>query len=117
MIRIQPDWVGELLGQWAARDWLETQQELGFPSVSPMFAKAVGSSFEVEDVTGYSHAELRAMVAAVDWLHLHHPDHWRALSREFRGWTRRTLDPRPGDTDRVLEAGRLLEKYIDDFLA
>jgi hypothetical protein len=116
MIRIEPDWVGELLGQWAAKDWADAQHDLGFPTVSPMFAKAVGTSFELEDVTGYSHAELRAVVAAVDWLKLHHPDHWRALSREFRTWTRRTLDEKSGDRERVLEAGRMLEKYIDDVL-
>lgn len=116
MIRLQPDWVGELLGQWAAKDWSDAQHELGFASVSPMFAKAVGTSFECEDVTGYSHAELRAMVAGVDWLQLNHPEHWRALSREFRTWTRRTLERKDGDDTLVLEAGRLLEKYIDETL-
>jgi len=116
MIRIEPDWCGELLGQWAAKDWSDARDDLGFPTVSPMFAKAVGTSFEFEDVTGYSHAELRAMVAAVEWLHLTHPDHWRALSREFRIWTRRTLDEKPGDHDLVLEAGRMLADYIDNIL-
>jgi hypothetical protein len=116
MIRIQPDWVGELLGQWAAKDWSDAQHDLGFPTVSPMFAKAVGTSFESEDVTGYSRAELRAMVAGVDWLQLHHPEHYRALSREFRTWTRRTLARRDGDDQLVREAGRMLEKYIDETL-
>ncbi len=116
MSRIKPDWVGELLGQWAANDWRNAQQDLGFPSVSPMFARAVGTSFELEDVTGFSRAEFRAMVAAVDWLHLNHPDHWRALSREFKGWTRRALEAKEGDRELVLEAGRLLEKYIDTAL-
>jgi hypothetical protein len=67
-------------------------------------------------VTGYSHAELRAMVAGVDWLQLHHPEHYRALSREFRTWTRRTLERREGDDQLVREAGRMLEKYIDETL-
>lgn len=116
MIRIEPDWVGELLGQWAAHDWADARGDLGYPTVSPMFAKAVGTSFELEDVTGYSRAELRAMVAAVDWLKLNHEDHWRALSREFRTWSRRTLEAKEGDRERVLEAGRMLEKYIDDVL-
>lgn len=116
MTRIEPDWVGELLGQWAGRDWADARDDLGYPKVSPMFAKAMGSSTEWEDPTGYSHAELGAMVAAVDWLQLMHPDHWRALSREFRSWSRNTLEEKPGDRERVLEAGRLLEKYIDDVL-
>lgn len=116
MIRIEPDWVGELLGQWASKDWSDARDDLGFPAVSPMFSKAVGTSFELEDVTGYSSAELRAVAAAVDWLQLRHPDHWRALSREFRTWSRRTLEAKEGDRERVLEAGRMLEKYIDDVL-
>lgn len=116
MSRIEPDWVGELLGQWAVSDWRNAQQDLGFPSVSPMFARVVGSSFDLEDVTGFSRAEVRAMIAAVDWLHLHHTDHWRALSREFRGWTRSTLEAKDNDRELVLEAGRLLEKYIDNAL-
>lgn len=116
MTRIQPEWVGELLGQWAASDWRDAQQDLGYPSVSPMFAKTVGATFQAEEVTGYSHAELQAMIAAVEWLHLTHQDHWRALSREFRGWTRSTLEERPNDRELVLEAGRMIEKYIDDVL-
>jgi len=51
-----------------------------------------------------------------NWLHLNHPDHWRALSREFKGWTRSALEAKEGDQELVLEAGRLLEKYIDTAL-
>jgi len=116
MIKMQPDWVNDLLGQWAAGEWRDVQQDLGFPSVSPMFAKAVGSAFEAEDVTGYSHAEVRAMTAAVDWLQLHHTEHYRALSRQYRAWTRSTLERKDGDRELVLEAGRMLEKYIDEVL-
>lgn len=116
MIRLQPEWIGELLGHWAKSDWAEARDDLGYPRVSPMFAKAVGTSFESEDVTGYSSAEMRAMAAAVDWLHLTHYEHWRALSREFRGWTRKTLDAKEGDRERVLEAARMLADYIDNVL-
>jgi hypothetical protein len=35
-----------------------------------MFAKAVGSSVEAEDVTGFSSAEMRAMNSAIEWLQL-----------------------------------------------
>lgn len=116
MIRLEPDWIGELVSMWAAKDWSDAQGDLGFPTVSPMFAKAVGIVTEAEDVTGYSSAELRAVVAAVDWLQVRHPEHWRALSREFRTWTRRTLERKDGDDQLVLEAGALLAKYIDDVL-
>ena len=116
MIRIQPDWCGELLSMWAAKDRSDTHGDLGFPSVSPMFAKTTAFAAEAEDVEGYSSAELRAMTAAVEWLHLTQPDHWRALSREFRQWTRRDLPEKPNDRELVLEAGRMLAKYIDDTL-
>jgi hypothetical protein len=115
LIRIEPDWVGELVGQWAGQDGVGARHELGFPNVSPMFSKVV-SAYVEDDVAGYSHVELRAMVAAVDWLHLVHYEHWRALSREFRHWSRKTLVEKPGDRELVLQAGRLLEKYIDEVL-
>lgn len=116
MIRLQPDWIGELVSMWAAKDWSDAHGALGYPTVSPMFARAVGIVTESEDVTGYSSAELRAMAAAIDWLQLHHPEHWRALSREFRVWTRSTLPRQDGDDALVLEAGALLAKYIDEIL-
>jgi hypothetical protein len=116
MIRIQPDWCGELLSMWAAKDWSDAQGDLGFPHVSPMFAKTTAFAAEVEDVEGYSSAELRAMTAAVDWLQLNHSDHWRALSREFRQWTKKDLQAKDNDRELVLEAGKLLAKYIDETL-
>ena len=116
MIRLQPEWIGELVSMWAAKDWLDSQDELGYPQVSPMFAKAVGTVTESEDVTGYSSAEMRAMAAAIEWLHLRHPEHWRALSREFRQWTRATLERREGDDVLVIQAGEMLAKYIDEVL-
>ena len=116
MIRLQPEWIGELVSQWAARDWADAQHDLGFPTVSPMFAKAVGTVTEFEDVTGYSSAEIRAVCAAVDWLQQQHPDHWRALSREFRTWTRRTLERKEGDDQLVLEAGKMIADYVDKIL-
>lgn len=116
MIRIEPDWCGELLSQWARSDAVDARDDLGFPTVSPMFAKAIGTATEFEDVTGYSSAELRAVAAAIDWLQLRHPEHWRALSREFRTWTRRTLEAKDGDRELVLEAGKMIAKYIDETL-
>ncbi len=116
MIRLEPDWVGELVSMWAAKDWADAQNDLGFPTVSPMFSKAVGTVTEFEDATGYSSAELRAMTAAVEWLKLTHEDHYRALSREFRTWTRRTMERKDNDEQLVLEAGRMLAEYIDNIL-
>lgn len=117
MIRLEPDWIGELLGQWAAGDWADARQDLGYPTVSPMFKKIVGNVTEFEDVTGYSSAELRAVSKAVDWLHEEHPEHWRALCREFRSWTRKTLEKKDGDDLLVIEAGKLLAFRVDDLLS
>lgn len=116
MIRLEPEWVGELLGHWAGKDWADAQQDLGYPKVSPMFSKAVGAVTEAEDVTGYSTAEGRAVLAAVDWLQVHHPEHWRALSREYKAWTRSTLAASAGDTELVLQAGKLIADFVDRLL-
>lgn len=115
MIRLEPDWVGDLVSLWVAQDWADAQQRLGYPDVSPMFARALGNSSE-EDPTGYSSAEVRAMAAAIDWLRLVHWEHWRALSREFRSFSRSELPPKEGDRERVLEAGKMLADYIDNVL-
>ena len=116
MIRLEPDWVGELVSRWASKDWVDTRDELGYPQVSPMFSRVVGTSIECEDVTDYSSAELRAVAAAIDWLQLVHPEHWRALSREFRTWTRTTLVAKDGDQALVIEAGKLIADYVDNIL-
>lgn len=114
-MRLEPPWIGELLVMWAARDWADAQRELGYPSVSPMFSRAVGSSAS-EDVTEFSSAEMRAIVAAVEWLQCEHPQHWRALSREYRSWTRATLQAGDDDERLVIEAGALLAARVDALL-
>jgi len=111
-----PDWVRDLLGMWAHKDWVDAQHDLGFPTVSPMFAKAIGSGVSAEDVTGFSSAEIRATGEAIEWLQLEHHDHWRALSRELRPWTRRTLERKDGDEVLAIQAAWMLEKKIDDML-
>lgn len=109
-----PDWVRDLLGLWAERDWHDAQMPLGLPTVSPMFARGMGISSDSEDVGGYSSAEVRAMAAAVERLRETYPDHWRALSRAIRPWTRRDLAKTDEDAQLVAQAMKLLEKYVDD---
>jgi hypothetical protein len=116
MIRFEPDWVGELLGMWASKDRADVRHTLGYPDVSPMFARVVGVSFETEDSTGYSSAEMRAMTAAIEWLQLNHPEHWRALSREVRFWSRKDLQATDQDERLAIEAGQFLANYIDKTL-
>jgi hypothetical protein len=111
-----PDWVRDLLGLWAERDWHDAQMPLGLPTVSPMFAKGMGLATETEDVGGYSTLEVRTMAEAVEWLREQHPDHWRALSRSIRPWTRRDLPKADNDEQLVAEAMKMLEKFVDDAL-
>jgi hypothetical protein len=114
-MRIEPEWVGELLGQWALRDWADARQELGYPRVSPMFSRAVHGR-DADDAMGYSAAEIQAVVVAVEWLQAEHPDHWRAVSREFKAWTRATLEQRDNDHELVAHAAKLIAKKIDQLL-
>ena len=115
-ITMQPSWVGDLLHQWALRDWCDVQRDLGYPRVSPAFARSASSAVECDDVTGYSAAEGAAMTAAVEWLQRDHPEHWRALARSIRAWSRLALEPRDGDDELVAEAGVMLAGYIDALL-
>jgi hypothetical protein len=111
-----PPWVLDLLGLWAHKDWHEAKSELDYPSVSPMFARALGTSFEAEEVTGYSSAEVRAMTAAIDWLQNEHADHWRALSRQVRPWTRAELEAKPNDRQLASDAAQMVADFIDKLL-
>jgi len=111
-----PDWVRDLLGLWAHQDWAAAQGELGYPTVSPMFSRAVGTQAECEDVTGYSSEELRVMGQAIDWLQSDHPEHWRALSRSFRPWTRAALERKDGDEVLAIEAAILIANFMDQKL-
>ena len=115
MIRIEPDWASELLSNWARSDWQETRQELGMPSVCPSFKGLVETSFEVE-TTGYSPAEVQAIAAAVEYLHLRHEDHYRALCRHFRPWMRQQMAAKDGDDQRVVEAAKMIADYVDKVL-
>jgi hypothetical protein len=114
-MRLQPDWVADLALAWAREDWTDVAQALGYPSVSPIFKRVAGADSS-DDVTGYSHSETRAMAAAMEWLHLRHYEHWRALARELRPHLRDKLPAREGDADLIEQAGPMLAEYIDQVL-
>lgn len=116
MIKLEPEWIGDLLGLWSRQDWHDSERHLGFPTVSPMFAKAVGVVAETEEVAGYSSAELKAMTAAIDWLQVHYAEHYRALSRELRPWARKNLVATDDDPLLVLQAAKMVADYIDKIL-
>ncbi len=114
-MRLQPDWVADLAAAWAREDWTDVAQSIGYPSVSPMFKRVAGAD-ATDDATGYSHAETRAMSAAMEWLHLRHYEHWRALARALRPHLRAQLPERAGDRELIEQAGPMLAEYIDQVL-
>jgi hypothetical protein len=115
MIRLQPEWIGELASSWARDDWGSVSRELGYPDVSPMF-KRIASVDSSEDAMGYSSAEVRAMAAAMEWLHLRHYEHWRALVRMLRPHLRGKLLAQDNDEELAMGAGKMLAEYIDKVL-
>ncbi len=115
MSRLQPDWVADLAAAWAREDWTDVAQSMGYSSVSPMFKRVAGSD-SADDVTGYSQAETRAMSAAMEWLHLRHYEHWRALARALRPHLRDKLSAGGGDAELIEQAGPMLAEYIDQVL-
>ena len=117
MIRLQPDWIGELVSVCSADDWADLQNPLDFPNVSPMFRRLLPNLAETEDAGGYSSIEVRACKAGIEWLSREHPEHYAALAWEFQSWKRKHLD-KPQDHERlVLEAGKLLAKFVDSACA
>lgn len=115
MIRLQPEWIGELVGICARDDWSDLNDRLGYPSVSPMFQRFMPELAESDDVTGYSSAEVRACRAGIEWLCNHHPDEYAALQWEFQPSKRRLLVLQKNHTHLVLRAGTLLEQFVDKY--
>lgn len=110
-MRIEPEWVGLLLGQWARGDW--APGSMGYPSTAS-FAQHTADDEPLS--SGFSHTELRAMVAAVDWLALAHPEHWRVLNRALRPHAAAELPARGSDAELLAQVGELLARYIDEVL-
>lgn len=112
MIRLQPDWIGELLSVCSADDWADLQHPLAWPTVSPMFARFI-PLFETEDAGGYSSAEVRACKAGIEWLSREHPEHYAALAWEFQPWKRSQVAKLDAHERLALEAGKLLASFVD----
>ena len=107
---IRPDWVGLLLAEWARGDW--APRAMGYPSQ----ASFAPEPDEEGPASGFSAIELQAMIAAVDWLSLAHPDHWRVLNRALRPHAAAQASARPGDQALLAEVGEMLARYIDEVL-
>ena len=110
-----PDWAAELLNDWARADWRDAQITLGMPTVCPSFKGLVEINDEV-DVTGYSPAEVRAIAAAVEYLHLTQPEMYRVLCRHFRPWLRSKMPAKDGDAELLPMAINAVAEYVDKVL-
>lgn len=112
---VGPPWAVELLSDWARSEWRDAQHELGLPRVSPTFRGLLEVSSEV-DVTGYSSAEVQAVAAAVEHLHAQHPEHYRALSRFFRPWSKSKLAATDDEERLLREAIQMAADFVDKTL-
>jgi hypothetical protein len=109
-------WVIDLLGLWADRDLHDQDFRLGFPSVSPTFARFESHSSDNADVWDYTETEIEAMGTAVDKLAENHPDLWKALMRSVKPWFRKSTVNDADETELVKKAVVLLEKYVNEAL-
>lgn len=115
MIRLEPDWIGELVSIASKDDWSDTTSALDYPSVSPMFRKLLPDIAEADDTAGYSSAELAACKAGIEWLSQNYPTEYAALAWEFQPWKRKHLGRHEDHHTLVLYAGRLLANFVDKF--
>ena len=117
MIRLQPEWIGELVSVCAADERAAMHDRLDYPAVSPMFAKLLPNLAEADEAGGYSSLEVRACKAGLEWLLREHPALYAALAWEFQAWRRSQMD-KPDDHEKLaMEAGRMLAKFVDSACA
>ena len=113
MIRLKPDWIGELVSLAAKEDLSDATAQLDYPSISPMFRRLMPEIAESSDVTGYSSAELAACKAGIEWIGKNYPEEYAALAWEFQPWKRKLIDKHEDHHALVMYAGRLLAKFVD----
>lgn len=111
-MKLEPAWAAELLSSWSRSDWRDAEQSLGLPSVSPTFRGLLEISSEV-DVTGYSAAEVQAVAAAVEHLHVKHAEHYAALCAHFKPWSKQQQQP---DARLLAEAVQMVADFVDKTL-
>lgn len=112
---LEPAWVEDLLGIWAASD--ATGGARGLSGASPMFRLwgVVSDSHDDTD-DGYSSAELAALRLELEWLQVQHEPMWLAIVATFKPW--RAGPPADDETKRLaMRAARLLASRVDKRLA
>lgn len=112
-MKIEPEWVADLVRMCSASDWSGLNASLGYPSVSPMFARLIPDLASTENVSSDLSAEMQACKEGLEWLSKAHPDAYAALAWQFQRW-RRKFTPQQQDHDLLVQqAATLLARYID----
>ena len=108
---IEPEWVEDLLGLWAATDATSMADKLGHGRASPMFVMWGVVDDGVDSDGSYSSMEVAAMRHAVDCLRDSHPEMYRAILATFKPWTGIAAD---AETLRLARcAATVLAAYVD----
>jgi len=116
-VKIEPEWVADLVRKCLASDWSGLDASLGYPSVSPMFARLIPDLASTKDVSNCLSAETQACKEGLEWLSETHPDAHAALAWQFQRWSRK-FTPKQKDHDLLVQqAAALLAQYIDKKLA
>jgi hypothetical protein len=112
-MRLQPDWLGELVSICVSDDWRGAQTELTWGEVSPMFRRLLPELAQSEDADGYSSLEVRACREGIEWLSTNHPAEFGALCWQFWDWKRKHLTRAENHDELLQRAGKLLADYVD----
>ena len=111
-MKLQPDWIGELVSICVADDWRGAHRELDWSGVSPMFRRLLPELAETQD-EGYSSLEVRACRAGLEWMATAHPAEFGALCWQFWPWKRKHLTRADNHDELAQTAGKLLADYVD----
>ena len=112
-MRLQPDWLGELVSICVDDDWRGSQMQLNWGDVSPMFRRLLPELAQSDDTDGYSSLEVRACRAGLEWLSANHQAEFNALCWQFWAWKRKHLNLADNHDELLQRAGILLAEYVD----
>lgn len=111
---LQPDWIEDLLGLWAASDAGAVTRKLAWSTASPMFAMWGVVDNEVEQDGSYSAVEVNAVRSAIERLRNERPDMWEAVLATFKPWA--GIEANAGTLALAKEAGPMLAAWVDEIV-
>lgn len=113
-IGIQPDWVEDLLGIWAAADAAGGAPR-GHDSACPMFRLwGVVDGDRNDEDDSYSGGEVVAMRQALERLRDERPSEYLAILATFKPWA--GLEATEATAEMARSAGALLARWVDEIM-